>query len=106
MKTVIEFLKTITLNNETFGMTAEKTICTLYNLDFPEHLLHRTSKIIESQIKPTIIEAFQRLPIPIKHTGSETGFRKAESKCPYDFILNGNFTLSLKTNTGNMVCPP
>lgn len=106
MKTVIEFLKTITLNNETFGMTAEKTICTLYNLDFPEHLLHRTSKIIEAQIKPTIIEAFQKLPIPIKHTGSETGIRKAESKCPYDFILNGNLTLSLKTNTGNMVCPP
>lgn len=106
MKTVIEFLKTISSNNETFGMTAEKTICDLFNLDFPSHLLHRTSRIIESQIKPTIIEAFKYLPKPIKHTGSESGVRKAESKCPYDFLLKDDLTLSLKTNTGNMVCPP
>jgi len=106
MKAVIEFLKTISSNNETFGMTAEKTICDLFNLDFPSHLLHRTSRIIESQIKPTIIEAFKELPTPIKHTGSESGIRKAESKCSYDFLLDGDLTLSLKTNTGNMVCPP
>lgn len=106
MKTVIEFLKTISLNNETFGMTAEKTICDLFNLDFPSHLVSRTSRIIESHIKDTIIDSFQYLPKPIKHTGSEQGIRKAESKCPYDFLLEDNLTLSLKTNTGNMVCPP
>lgn len=106
MKTVIEFLKTISANNETFGMTAEKTICDLFNLECPPHLLHRSSRIIESQIKPIIMEAFQKLPAPIRHTGSEPGLRDAESKCPYDFLLDGNLTLSLKTNTGNMVCPP
>lgn len=106
MKTVIEFLKNISYNNETFGMTAEKTICDLFNLEFPSHLLHRTSRIIESQIKPTVVEAFNNLPKPIKHTGSEPGIRMAESKCSYDFLLNGNLTLSLKTNTGKMVCPP
>lgn len=106
MKSVIEFLKTISLNTETFGMTAEKTICDVFHLDFPSHLVVRTSRIIESQIRDTIIDSFQYLPKPIKHTGSEQGFRKAESKCPYDFLLEGNLTLSLKTNTGNMVCPP
>lgn len=106
MKSVIEFLKTISLNTETFGMTAEKTICDVFNLDFPSHLVSRTSRIIESQIKDTIIESFLYLPKPIKYTGSEQGFRKAESKCPYDFLLKDNLTLSLKTNTGNMVCPP
>ena len=106
MKTVIEFLKTIALNNETLGITAEKTICDIYNLDFPSHLVNRSSRIIESQIKPTIVEAFQNLPKPTQYTGSEQGARKAESKSPYDFILDGIFTLSLKTNTGNMVCPP
>ena len=39
-------------------------------------------------------------------SSTEQGIRKAESKCPYDFLLEGNLTLSLKTNTGNMVCPP
>lgn len=106
MKTVIEFLSTISLNTETFGMTAEKTICDIFNLEFPSHLISRTSRIIESQIKSTIIDSFLYLPKPIKHTGSEHGIRKAESKCPYDFLLEGNLTLSLKTNTGNMVCPP
>lgn len=106
MKSVIDFLKTISLNTETFGMTAEKTICDIFNLDFPSHLVGRTSRIIESQIRSTIIDSFMYLPKPIKHTGSEQGIRKTESKCPYDFLLDGNLTLSLKTNTGNMVCPP
>ena len=75
-------------------------------MDFPSHLVGRTSRIIESQIRSTLIDSFLYLPKPIKHTGSEQGIRKAESKCPYDFLLEGNLTLSLKTNTGNMVCPP
>lgn len=106
MKNLIEFLKTITLNNETFGITAEKTICNIFNLDFPSHLAKRASRIIESQIKNTIINSFQSLPKPIEYTGCKQGIRKEESKCSYDFILEGNLTLSLKTNTGNMVCPP
>lgn len=106
MKSVIEFLKTISLNTETLGITAEKTICDIFNLDFPSHLAGRTSRIIESQINNTVVNAFLHLPKPIKYTGTEQGFRKAESKCPYDFLLEGNLTLSLKTNTGNMVCPP
>ena len=106
MKSIIDLLKTISLNTETFGMTAEKTICDIFNLDFPSHLVNRTSRIIESQIRNTISDSFLSLPKPIKYTGSEQGIRKAKSKCPYDFLLEGNLTLSLKTNTGNMVCPP
>ena len=40
------------------------------------------------------------------YTGSLPGERGDQSKCSYDFILEGNKTLSLKTNTGKMICPP
>ena len=55
---------------------------------------------------PVIKESFKILPKAIKHTGSESGERGEQSKCSYDFILEGGKTLSLKTNKGKMVCPP
>ncbi|MCM1505425.1 MAG: hypothetical protein NC127_09545, partial [Muribaculum sp.] len=42
----------------------------------------------------------------IGHTGSDAGDRGDSSKCSYDFVLEGEKRLSLKTNTGNRVCPP
>ncbi|MBR6688560.1 MAG: hypothetical protein IKL68_00900 [Clostridia bacterium] len=106
MSAVMDFLVTVTKNNETLGISAEKTICDLYNLSFPSHIAERSSESFEIALKPVISEAFNSIPVPIKHTGSEPGIRKAESKCPYDFVLENNLTLSLKTNTGKMVCPP
>ena len=46
------------------------------------------------------------MPKPIRHTGCTSGERGEQSKCPYDFVLEGEKTLSLKTNKGKMVCPP
>lgn len=105
MSNIIKFLKEINKSNETFGITAEKTICDIFNLDAPSHMTHRSSIKIENKIRDYIKEAFKNLPRPIRYTGADQGIRKAESKCPYDFVLEGGKTLSLKTNTQNKVCP-
>lgn len=91
---------------ETFGISAEKSICDIFNLPIPEEYRNRYSSIICHQIEPIIKNAFQFLPKAIKSTGAETGERGENSKCSYDFLLEGNKTLSLKTNTGKMICPP
>lgn len=94
------------LNTETIGITAESCICDLFSLEKPKNFTTRVSKKEAAKLLPTIKEAFKNLPDAIKHTGSDSGVRLGSSKCPYDFLLKGNKTLSLKTNTGKMVCPP
>ena len=93
-------------NTETIGISAEYSICKLFNLDHPKSFEKRKSNKVLSEIKTTIEKAFKHLPKPIKHTGSDSGIRQGASKCPYDFVLEGGKTLSLKTNIGKMVCPP
>ena len=94
------------VNNETFGMSVENTICDLFRLEKPEHLTKRSNSKIEEKVKDTIIEVFKKIPRPIKYVGSEKGNYGVQSKSPVDFLLDGNKTLSLKTNIGNKVCPP
>lgn len=106
MSAVIDFLRTINSTTETLGISAEREICNIYNLPCPNHINNRSSKILEDQLNPILRKAFLLLPNPVQYTGSDAGTRLAESKCPYDFLLDGNLTLSLKTNTGKMVCPP
>lgn len=93
-------------NNETIGITAENCICDLFSLKKPSNFENRISKTESNKMLPTIKEAFKNMPDAIQHTGSDSGIRLGNSKCPYDFLLKGNKTLSLKTNTGKMVCPP
>ena len=106
MKNVLPLLVQKEINTETLGITAEKAICDKFGLKYPQSFLTRYSSELQSAITPVINKAFKYLPIAIKHTGSEQGERGGESKCSYDFVLFGNKTLSLKTNTGKMVCPP
>lgn len=106
MKNVIPLLVQKEINTETLGITAEKTICDKFKLKYPDSFLTRYSVDLQSELSPVIDKAFKHLPDAIKHTGSEKGERGGESKCSYDFVLEGNKTLSLKTNTGKMVCPP
>ncbi len=101
-----EWFKKVVENNETLGMTAESAICDYFNLQKPESFTKRCSPSIERQLMPVIKDAFKILPKAIKHTGSESGERGEQSKCSYDFVLEGDKTLSLKTNKGKMVCPP
>lgn len=93
-------------NNETLGISIENAICNLFQLDKPEHIGQRSDPEIESQARAVLIEAFNNIPRPIKYVGAEKGDRGAQSKSPVDFVLEGDKTLSLKTNIGNRVCPP
>lgn len=101
-----EWFKQVKMNNETLGISAEAAICDMFNLEKPESFATRASKYLEKILYPTLKEAFSNLPKPIKHSGSTPGERGEQSKCAYDFVLNGLLTLSLKTNKGKMVCPP
>lgn len=101
-----EWFKQVKINNETLGISAESAVCKLFDLQEPESFEKRAIKSFIDETTPAIKEAFNSMPNPIKHTGSEVGSRGENSKCSYDFILEGNLTLSLKTNIGKKVCPP
>lgn len=101
-----EWFRIIKENNETLGMSAEGAICDYFMLEKSESFANRTSTLIEEQLYPVIEDAFQYIPRPTKHTGSMAGNRGEQSKCSYDFELEKEETLSLKTNKGKMVCPP
>lgn len=91
---------------ETLGISAESAICKVFNLDRPDSFAARVLPAQESAIIPVVKQAFRDMPRAIKHTGSEAGERGENSKCSYDFVLEGNKTLSVKSNKGKMVCPP
>lgn len=101
-----EWFNKVAENNETLGMSAESAICDYFKISQPDSFRTRCSPVIKKQLMPVVKDAFHFLPKAIKHTGSESGIRGSQSKSPYDFILEGNKTLSLKTNKGKMVCPP
>ena len=92
--------------NETLGMSAESAICKVFRLPKPDSFAKRVSPSLEKDLIPVVNNAFEVMPRAISHTGSDTGERGGCSKCSYDFILEGDQKLSVKTNKGNMVCPP
>ena len=106
IKNLFKYLNEKKHNNETLGITAEKTICDIYKLKYPDHLKTRASESLTNEILSVLENATSNIPTPIKHSGSEIGVRGGFSKSSFDFILNGNKTLSLKTNWGVKVCPP
>lgn len=106
MNALSDLLKEQKITTETFGITAEKVICDIFDLPTPQEYLGRYSIPLSYDIRPTIQEAFTYLPDAIRSTGAEKGERGENSKCSYDFVLEGDKTLSLKTNTGKMICPP
>ena len=106
MGTLITLLKEESKNNETLGITAEKVICDIFNLPIPQEYKGRSSIVLERKIKPIVKKAFLELPKAMESTGAKSGERGKNSKCSYDFLLEGEKKLSVKTNTGKMVCPP
>lgn len=106
MKNILPLIFEKQINNETLGITAEKTVCDIFGLKYPSNFFNRYSTEMQYQLTDVISAAFKYLPIPIKHCGSMVGERGGNSKSSYDFILKGNKTLSLKTNIGKKVCPP
>jgi len=106
MTALAKLLVSQRITTETMGITAEKTICDIFCLPIPDTYYERFSRPLQRQMTPVLKEAFEHLPKPIESTGATPGERGAASKCSYDFLLEGNRTLSLKTNSGKMVCPP
>lgn len=101
-----EWFKVVKQNNESLGMSAEGAICEYFNIEMPKSFETRVLSAYVSRLMPVVAEAFKSLPKAIAHTGSTAGERGEQSKCSYDFILEGNKTMSLKTNKGKMICPP
>lgn len=106
MTSLSEFLVSERITTETLGISAEKAICDIFDLPVPESYKGRYSPNMVSDITPAIREAFTHLPKAIGSTGALTGIRGKNSKCSYDFVLEEDKKLSLKTNTGKMICPP
>lgn len=82
------------INNESFGISAEVAIAKSYGVEInPYYEIRSHKEIVDLLMKNNnIIKIFEkeRLPKPIKHI--------AEGKNPVDFILQGEKTLSVKTN--------
>ena len=106
MKNVIPFFKETKITNETLGVSAEIAICGIFNLDFPNNMIERGSFKLRERVEPAARAAFKKMPPAIEYTGNRKGSRGGQSKCSYDYVLEGNKTLSLKTNIDRMVCPP
>lgn len=101
-----EWFKIVKETTETLGMSAEGAICDYFELQKPDSFNNRVLKAYVDKLMPVVSKAFEYMPNAIKHSGSTVGERGEQSKCSYDFVLEGNQTLSLKTNKGKMVCPP
>lgn len=106
ISSIPEWFRIVKETNETLGMSAEATICELFELKQPDSFKNRVLRSYVDKLMPVVKDAFKHLPPAIEHSGSAPGERGDQSKCSYDFVLEGNRTLSLKTNKGKMVCPP
>lgn len=80
------------LNNEQIGVCAEISIADVYKIPISDKYRRRGVENIISEIKLIVLDIFEknRIPLPIKHA--------AENQNIIDFILEGNKTLSVKTN--------
>lgn len=101
-----EWLQKVKYTTETLGISTEAAICEIFNLEKPDSFVTRESRRYIDDLKPVLIEAFENMPPAIFHSGSTKGERGGVSKCSYDFVLEGDLTLSVKSNKGKMVCPP
>lgn len=106
ISSIPEWFNIVKETNETFGMSAEAAICDYFHLEKPKSFSNRVMKAYVEKLIPVVGEAFKNIPDAVEHSGSTAGERGEQSKCSYDFILEGNRKLSLKTNKGKMVCPP
>ncbi|MDO4988615.1 MAG: hypothetical protein Q4E17_06315 [Synergistes sp.] len=86
------------LNNETIGISAEVAIARIYGIEMnPDYEARADNEIVGLLLKDdTIKRIFEKenIPMPIKHT--------AEGQNPVDFMLEGDKTLSVKTNQNSI----
>lgn len=84
------------INNETVGISAEVAIAREFCIFVNPEYSARAEKAIIDKLIPYVRPAFQGsdIPLPVKHI--------AEKRNPVDFMLQGEKTLSVKTNQGKM----
>jgi hypothetical protein len=88
------------INNETFGMSVEKSICSIYSLENEINEKRTNNKIIE-EVKGLIKKHMEKKRIkPIEYIGG--------SGNQYDFLLENGKNLQVKSNynDSDKVCPP
>lgn len=93
--------------NETFGVTAERALCQLAELECTE-LDSRADDELQELITPTCKIILEKLPPLGCWVGSNAGSRGGRSKSSVDFLTVDERTVSLKTNfsPSDKVCPP
>lgn len=112
-KLQLKTIKNIPVNNSLLGDTAELAICNIFSLESGE-----VNDRLRNNCDEDILKVFEQhyydnktvlFPLsPIKYSGTEKRKRGGNSKSGVDFYLEGNGTLSLKTNKSRSykVCPP
>ena len=107
LDTLLRFIRKKLDTNETFGISAEQAIAEMFGLAVPPNFAKRADSLLVQKVRKALAQspAFQALPVPMGHSGSQAGQRGGASKSSVDFILHGGKTLSVKTNWGGMVCP-
>ena len=84
------------MNNETIGISCEVAIAECFNIEMSSEYKKRADFLVVEKLKKLIPEIFEEysIPKPKKHT--------AENRNPYDFLLEGEKTLSVKSNINKL----
>ena len=90
------------MNNETFGITLQYAACIKYKLDNKISLKRIDENLLEKILKSNILGKIFRGRKPIKYlTDSKDFTSEFVTKCPHNFSLKNNETLSIKSFKGN-----
>lgn len=75
---------------EQVGISAEVAVADLTGVEIADHYRRRGRPELVQHISPALVDALKRIPKPTRHI--------AEDQNPIDFMLEGDKTLSVKTN--------
>lgn len=90
------------MNNETFGITLQYAICLKYQLDNKISLNRIDQDLLKKILKSKILEKIFRGRKPIKYLTETKDFTSEFiPKCPHNFLLKNNKTLSIKSFKGH-----
>ena len=90
------------MNNETFGITLQYAVCVKYKLANKISLKRIDENLLEKILKSNILGKIFKGRKPVKYlTDSKDFTSEFATKCPHNFLLKNNETLSIKSFKGN-----
>ncbi|CAM3819474.1 hypothetical protein FLGE108171_15765 [Flavobacterium gelidilacus] len=90
------------MNNETFGITLQYAVCVKYKLENKISLKRIDENLLEKILKSNILGKIFNGRKPVKYlTNSKDFTSEFAKKCPHNFLLKNNETLSVKSFKGN-----